>query len=127
MWFSSFCFPEWRKPNSELETSFTRWRHRHRTQPPYQEEKPMDAQSIRNLEPALDEYFARFTHCFPNPEPQALCCSYLRGLLSGNERKNVERIALEARLPRWRKGVSGEKVSGTNGTVGQTSLVKLRD
>jgi SRSO17 transposase len=59
----------------------------------------MDAQSIRDLEPALEEYLSRFTPCFPNPEPEALCCSYLRGLLSNNERKNVERIALEANLP----------------------------
>jgi len=58
----------------------------------------MDAQSIRDLEPALDRYLARFAHCFPNHEPRTLCCSYLRGLLSNNERKNVERIALEANV-----------------------------
>lgn len=59
----------------------------------------MDAQSIRDLEPALDKFLARFSHCFPGAEPRSLCTTYMRGLLSSNERKNVERIALQSGVP----------------------------
>lgn len=55
----------------------------------------MDAASIRQLEPELDSFLKRFSHCFCD-ETQHLCVAYIRGQLSELERKNVERIALRA-------------------------------
>jgi SRSO17 transposase len=55
----------------------------------------MDAASIRQLEPELDNYLKRFSHCFCD-ETEYLCAAYIRGQLSELERKNVERIALRA-------------------------------
>ena len=58
----------------------------------------MDAQAIRDLEPSLNSYLSEFTHCFPGSETQDLSLSYLRGLLSDTERKNVEKIALNGNV-----------------------------
>ena len=57
----------------------------------------MDANSIRQLEPELDLFLKRFSHCF-NPETELLSTAYMRGLLSELERKNVERIALQSSI-----------------------------
>jgi SRSO17 transposase len=57
----------------------------------------MDANCIRKLEPDLDLYLKRFSHCF-TPETELLSIAYLRGLLSDLERKNVERIALRSNI-----------------------------
>ena len=58
----------------------------------------MDAQAIRDLEPSLNKYLSEFAHCFPGSETQGLSLSYLRGLLSDTERKNVEKIALNGNV-----------------------------
>lgn len=59
----------------------------------------MDAQAILDLEPSLNKYLGEFAHCFPCSETRALSLSYLRGLLSDTERKNVEKIALNGNIP----------------------------
>ena len=57
----------------------------------------MDAQAIRQLEPQLDCFLAKFAECF-GEEVEQYGVAYLRGQLSELERKNVERIALAADL-----------------------------
>ena len=57
----------------------------------------MDAETIRRLEPELDNFLGKFLYCFGN-EVATLTATYLRGQLSELERKNVERIALRSQI-----------------------------
>jgi SRSO17 transposase len=53
----------------------------------------MDVDAIRKLQPELDRFLSRFSHCADSPEHVT---TYVEGQLSELERKNVERIALNA-------------------------------
>lgn len=59
----------------------------------------MDADEIRQLDPMLREYLARFDDCFLRRDTRAHFPVYIRGQLSSLERKSVEPIALEAGVP----------------------------
>lgn len=56
----------------------------------------MDADQIRQLDPMLREYLARFDDCFLRRDTRAHFPVYVRGQLSNLQRKSVEPIALEA-------------------------------
>ena len=55
----------------------------------------MDVDAIRQLQPELAQFLKRFDHCLSN-EAFAHLTTYVEGQLSELERKNVERIALNA-------------------------------
>jgi SRSO17 transposase len=55
----------------------------------------MDAVSICGLQPELDTFLRQFSHCTPDDLRSHVHC-YVEGQLSELERKNVERIALNA-------------------------------
>jgi SRSO17 transposase len=57
----------------------------------------MDAVAIRQLQPELAQFLKRFDHCLSS-EAFAHLTTYVEGQLSELERKNVERIALNAEL-----------------------------
>lgn len=57
----------------------------------------MDASAIRELQPKLAEFLERFRHCMGS-EAFAHLMTYVEGQLSELERKNVERIALNAEV-----------------------------
>lgn len=57
----------------------------------------MDADSIRRLQPDLARYLKRFDHCLGR-EAFGHLTTYVEGQLSCLERKNVERIALDAEI-----------------------------
>jgi len=59
----------------------------------------MDADEIRQLDPLLRDYLARFDDCFDRRDTRAHLPVYIRGQLSNLERKSVEPIALEAGMP----------------------------
>lgn len=59
----------------------------------------MDAADIRQLDPMLREYLARFDDCFARKDTRAHFPVYVRGQLSNLERKSVEPIALDAGVP----------------------------
>jgi SRSO17 transposase len=59
----------------------------------------MDADDIRQLDPMLREYLARFDDCFARRDTRAHLPEYVRGQLSNLQRKSVEPIALEAGVP----------------------------
>lgn len=59
----------------------------------------MDADQIRQLEPLLAEYLERFADCFRRRDTRAHFPIYVRGQLSGLDRKSVEPIALAAGVP----------------------------
>jgi hypothetical protein len=56
----------------------------------------MDAEQIRNLEPLLKTYLARFEDCFPHTNTRGHLDVYVRGQLSDLPRKSVEPMALQA-------------------------------
>jgi SRSO17 transposase len=56
----------------------------------------MDAEQIRQLEPMLVEYLARFGDCFERRDTRAHFPVYVRGQLSELTRKSVEPMALAA-------------------------------
>jgi SRSO17 transposase len=64
-----------------------------------EEEFGMDADEIRQLDPVLREYLARFDDCFARRDTRAHFPVYVRGQLSNLERKSVEPIALDAGVP----------------------------
>ena len=55
----------------------------------------MDVDAIRQLQPELAQFLNRFAHCL-SKEAFAHLTTYIEGQLSELERKNVERIALNA-------------------------------
>ena len=55
----------------------------------------MDVEAIRQLQPELDQFLQRFSHC-TSGDVGAHVASYVEGQLSALERKNVEQIALNA-------------------------------
>ena len=59
----------------------------------------MDVDQIRELDPLLRAYLARFDDCFARRDTRAHFPTYVRGQLSNLERKSVEPIALEAGVP----------------------------
>ncbi len=59
----------------------------------------MDADEIRQLDPMLREYLARFGDCFARKDTRAHLPVYVRGQLSNLERKSIEPIALEGGVP----------------------------
>lgn len=58
----------------------------------------MDAEHIRELEPLLKEYLARFEDCFPHPNTRGYLDVYVRGQLSDLPRKSIEPMALQAEV-----------------------------
>jgi SRSO17 transposase len=59
----------------------------------------MDAERIRELEPLLKKYLARFEDCFPHTNTRGHLNVYVRGQLSDLPRKSVEPMALQADVP----------------------------
>jgi SRSO17 transposase len=59
----------------------------------------MDAETIRGLETALDDYLAQFSDCFARRDTRAHLPVYVGGQLSDLPRKSVEPIALAAERP----------------------------
>src|ERR1017187_4510619 len=59
----------------------------------------MDADEIRELDPMLREYLARFDDCFLRRDTRSHFPVYVRGQLSNLESKSVEPIALDAGVP----------------------------
>jgi SRSO17 transposase len=59
----------------------------------------MDASQIRELNPLLRAYLARFDDCFARRDTRTHFPVYVRGQLSNLERKSVEPMALEAGVP----------------------------
>jgi SRSO17 transposase len=55
----------------------------------------MDVNDIANLGRMLAQFLACFADCFARPAGRELLKVYVRGLLSGVQRKNTEAIALE--------------------------------
>jgi SRSO17 transposase len=56
----------------------------------------MDAKQIREIEPLLKKYLARFADCFPHAHTREHLDVYVRGQLSDLPRKSVEPMALQA-------------------------------
>lgn len=59
----------------------------------------MDAATIRELQPELEEFLDRFFDCFKRRDTRAHLAKYVTGQLSDIERKNVEAMALECGVP----------------------------
>src|SRR3974390_260192 len=59
----------------------------------------MDADQIRELDPMLRAYLARFDDFFARRDTRAHFPTYVRGQLSNLDRKSVEPMALEAGVP----------------------------
>lgn len=59
----------------------------------------MDAETICGLGRPLDEYLTQFADCFARRDTRAHLGVYVRGQMSGLERKSVEPIALAAEVP----------------------------
>lgn len=55
----------------------------------------MTVKNISRLGKMLGQFLARFADCFARPAGRALLLVYVRGLLSGVQRKNAEAIALD--------------------------------
>lgn len=108
----------------------------------------MDAEQIRQLDPLLREYLARFDDCFARKDTRAHLPVYVRGQLSNLERKSVEPIALEADVPvrtlqeflsqlKWNQDRMRERLQQivaeehspgeVIGTIDETSAVKKGD
>jgi SRSO17 transposase len=110
----------------------------------------MDVDDLRQLDPLLRDFLARFDDCFARKDTRAHFPVYVRGQLSNLERKSVEPIALEAGVPvrtlqeflsqlQWRhermrarlqeivreqsQSISGEVI----GIIDETSAVKKGD
>ncbi len=52
-------------------------------------------QDIRKIPKLLAQFLGRFSKCFSRAEGRQLLEVYVRGLLSGVQRKNAEAMALE--------------------------------
>lgn len=59
----------------------------------------MDVQGIRNIGKKLKVFLKQFDDCFYRTQPTAHLFSYVRGQMSGLQRKSVEPIALQAKTP----------------------------
>jgi SRSO17 transposase len=59
----------------------------------------MDANQIRELQPLLKKYVARFADCFPHSHTREHLNVYMGGQLSDLPRKSVEPMALQAEVP----------------------------
>lgn len=59
----------------------------------------MEAAALKGLLPELDRHLSRFRDCFSRREQRESLRVYVRGQLSGLERKSLEPIALEFGLP----------------------------
>jgi SRSO17 transposase len=59
----------------------------------------MDAETISGLGRQLDDYLAQFADCFARRDTRAHLEVYVRGQMSGLERKSVEPMALAAEVP----------------------------
>ena len=59
----------------------------------------MDAATIQELKPELEDYLHRFEDCFSRRDTRAHLNTYVGGQLSDVKRKNVEAMALEAGVP----------------------------
>lgn len=59
----------------------------------------MDAETISGLGRQLDDYLAQFADCFMRRDTRAHLGVYVRGQMSGLERKSVEPMALAAEVP----------------------------
>jgi SRSO17 transposase len=59
------------------------------------EGRPMKVKDIAKLGKLLAEFLAGFACCFARPQGRSLLHTYVRGLLSDVQRKNVEAIALD--------------------------------
>lgn len=59
----------------------------------------MDAAALVGLGRALDEYLTQFADCFARRDTRAHLRVYVRGQMSGLERKSVEPMALAAEAP----------------------------
>ena len=59
------------------------------------EGRPVSVKDIAKLGKLLAQFLTKFADCFVRPQGQALLAVYVRGLLSGVQRKNAEAIALD--------------------------------
>jgi len=59
----------------------------------------MDVQGIRNIGKRLGAFLKQFDDCFYRSQPLGHLRTYVRGQMSGLQRKSVEPIALQARTP----------------------------
>jgi len=59
----------------------------------------MDVQGIRNIGKRLRAFLKQFDDCFYRSQPLGHLATYVRGQMSGLQRKSVEPIALQARTP----------------------------
>jgi SRSO17 transposase len=59
----------------------------------------MDVQGIRNIGSKLKTFLKQFDDCFYRSQPKAHLFSYVRGQMSGLQRKSAEPIALQAKTP----------------------------
>ena len=66
----------------------------------------MSVKDIAKLGKLLAQFLAVFACCFARTRGRALLAVYVRGLLSGVQRKNAEAIALDHRRAR-RRGLRG--------------------
>jgi SRSO17 transposase len=56
-------------------------------------------EDIRNLEKLLAQFLSLFAGCFARPAGRSLMASYVKGLLSDVQRKNVEAMAVDQTIP----------------------------
>lgn len=59
----------------------------------------MDAGEIRELDPLLREFLARFDDCFARKDTRGHFPIYVRGQMANLQRKSIEPIALDAEVP----------------------------
>ncbi len=59
----------------------------------------MDAAALESLEGELADYLTLFSHCFPYRPTRDHFKVYIRGQLGPLQRKSIEPIALQARVP----------------------------
>lgn len=59
----------------------------------------MDVQGIRNIGKKMKAFLKQFDDCFYRSQPTAHLFSYVRGQMSGLQRKSAEPIALQAKTP----------------------------
>jgi SRSO17 transposase len=58
----------------------------------------MSVKDIAKLGKMLGQFLAKFSACFPRRAGRSLLATYVRGLLSDVQRKNVEAIALDQKV-----------------------------
>lgn len=59
----------------------------------------MDVEQIRQLQPTLDQFLARFADCFDRKDTRAHMTTYVQGQLSDLPEKTVDPIATQAGVP----------------------------